>query len=467
MISTGRWVMKPLVALGLVMANLAWSPVPVLSPGLDLNVVAGEQWPEPQTLADLYQRREQLRHLAQAVDRTTHAGSEPDAPMDRVLAVALPPQNPATLAAADRLWALHHRIHHEEVAERRRQRAAQLANEARALGHPAMLPEERVAAAYRHWYEAHRALTHVPPLSLAARTAVPQAVDYRQNLAIAAYRYDTLRSGFLAELAAQTGDPERVRITVCNLQRECRRWLGNRPPASPASLIKVPVAVALMAQLNQDGVDYYTPLRINPTNWTEDAGAVRVRADYAVVEVMADMVSASGNVATNQLIDYLGWEPINQRLRDRGYRATRISSKLVGERTYPANPGNTANSLTTDELTDMMVGIYNREQPGDELIQSALANQRDVVLGKTALLPPMIWLGEKTGRNSKVLGSTMAALIGGKPYIITVTLDHSANEAAMRQLIAAIAHYLLTHNGFDALGEAVQAPAPRFHTFLP
>lgn len=321
MIPTRRWVMKPLVALGLVMANVAWPPAPVMTPGLDLNAVEGESWPEPRTLDDLYQRRDRLQQLAQVADPVTPPGPESAAP-PRFLAVALPPQNTTALEAEDRLWALHHRIHHEEVAHRLWQRATQAANQARALGHPATLPEELVAAAYHHWYEAHRALANVPPASLAARSAATQAADYRQNLAIAAYRYDTLRSGFLAELAAQTGDPERVRITVCNLQRECRRWLGNRPPASPASLIKIPVAVALMAQLNQSGVDYYRPLRINPANWTEDAGSVRVRADYALAEVMADMVSASGNVATNQLIDYLGWEPMNQRLRDRGYRAT-------------------------------------------------------------------------------------------------------------------------------------------------
>lgn len=465
----GRRVAKPLVALGLVTATVTWVPAPGMTPGVDLNLAATQRWPEPRTLADLYQRRDYFQRLAIATAEVNP--NDPDAVEASDPEVTQPLQRVIALEATDRLWALHHRIHHEEVAQRRWQQAVRSAQDARALGPPATLPEDQVVAAYHHWYDAHRALTQVPPLSLAARTAVTQAEDYRQNLAIAAYRYDTLRSGFLADLAAQTGAPERVRITVCNLQRECRRWLGGHPPASPASLIKMPVAVALMDRLNRDGIDYYTPLWINPANWTEDAGAVRVRADYAVVAVMADMVSASGNVATNQLIDYLGWEGVNQPLRDRGYGTTRISSKLVGDRTFPANPGSTANTLTTDELTDMMVGIYNREQPGDELIQTALANQRDVVLGKTALRPPMIWLGEKTGRNSRVLGSTTAVLIGGRPYVITITLDNSANEAAMRNLIAGVAHHILTHNGFDAMfdamGEAPNPPVPRFHTFLP
>jgi beta-lactamase class A len=61
----------------------------------------------------------------------------------------------------------------------------------------------------------------------------------------------------------------------------------------------------------------------------------------------------------------------------------------------------------------------------------------------------MIWLGEKTGRNSKVIGSTTAVMIGGKPYIITTTLDRSGNEAALRSVIAGVAEHILTHDGFN------------------
>lgn len=91
MIPTRRWVMKPLVALGLVMANVAWPPAPVMTPGLDLNAVEGESWPEPRTLDDLYQRRDRLQQLAQVADPVTPPGPESAAP-PRFLAVALPPK---------------------------------------------------------------------------------------------------------------------------------------------------------------------------------------------------------------------------------------------------------------------------------------------------------------------------------------------------------------------------------------
>ncbi|MGB3201859.1 MAG: serine hydrolase, partial [Nodosilinea sp.] len=214
-------------------------------------------------------------------------------------------------------------------------------------------------------------------------------------------------------------------------------------------------------------IDPSEPLWVDPGNWTEDAGTTWVSTEYPLVQLMADMISASGNIATNQLIDYLGWEGMNQSLQNRGYRATRISAKLVGQSTYPASPGQGPNRLTTDELTDMMVAIYNQEVPHAGFIQSALAEQRDRHLGHAAVRPPIAWLGEKTGRNSKVLGTTTAVSVGGDRYIITVTLDRSANEAAVQSIVAQVTQHLLTHNGFELAVSPAEVVAPRPQTFLP
>jgi hypothetical protein len=51
--------------------------------------------------------------------------------------------------------------------------------------------------------------------------------------------------------------------------------------------------------------------------------------------------------------------------------------------------------ITTDELTDMMVAIYNHEYPGAELIAAALADQRDRALGHAAVEAPNVWLEKK------------------------------------------------------------------------
>lgn len=499
----GQWQWGyPGLTMGLALAQVAWVALPAFSPSLAFGP-SSEVSPSAsagaalQSLEDLYALRDDLQGLLQPhalgsradlghpkPDAVEESASQPGAAA-RALDTGYAVRGPAAadggpgasgssqgvagaMAPADRLWALHHRIHHEELAQRLWQQAVRQADQAYALGDPTTLPDPLIPVAYRQWQAALYTLSQVPPTSFVAPAAAAHAPRYRQQLATVAYRYDTLRSEFLYAIAAQGGQAERVRITVCNLQRECRRWQGSRPPVNPASLIKVPVAVALMDKLHREGVDRQAGLWVNPSNWTEDAGWVRVRSEYAVEQVMADMISRSGNVATNQLIDYLGWEGVNQPLRNQGYTATRITTKLVGEKTYPANRGFAPNQLTTDELTDMMVGIYNQEYPGSDILQAALAQQVDVRLGKTALRPPMIWLGEKTGRNSQVIGSTTAVLIGGKPYIITATLDHSGNEAALRSVIAGVAEHILTHHGFNPVESGSPSPGvPPSRAFLP
>jgi beta-lactamase class A len=446
----GLQLFRPGVVVGVLLANVVLPVLPVWAPELHRQLVP---LPQTNTLTDLYHLRDRLQ--AELRQRPTMTMAH-RAGLGVVSDTAL-----------DQLWSTEHRLRQEEQAQRSRHQAEIHAAAARALGQPAALSTAMLDLVATHWDAALSALDQAPAETFGATQVMAQRQQYEAERAIAAYYHDTARSDFLQAIGAHNGLAERLRLTVCNLQRECRRWQGNRPPASPASLIKVPVAIALMAKLDQEGTAPATPLWISPSNWTEDAGSTWVRTEYPLEQIMADMVSASSNIATNQLIDYLGWEGVNQMLRNWGYTKTRVTSKLVGESTYPANAGNAPNVITTDELTDMMVAIYNHEYPGAELIEAALADQRDRALGHAAVEAPNVWLGEKTGRNSKVLGTTTAVSVGGRRYIITATLDHGGSERALSAVVAAVVQHLLTHNGFEHRVVFDNAIAARHQAFLP
>jgi len=130
-------------------------------------------------------------------------------------------------------------------------------------------------------------------------------------------------------------------------------------------------------------------------------------------------------------------------LSDRGYRVTRVNTKLVGERTYPSNAGVGPNEINTDELTEMMVSIYNQEHPGDDELIKTLMSQDDLVLGHQGLRnSKAFWMGEKTGQNSKALGTTVAFMLDDEYYILSVVLDNSGNERAIREVVNAIANHI-------------------------
>lgn len=433
----------PLTTLGVLTTSWVVPSFPALAPVLERPHSAMVPMPTAKSLEELYQIRDRLQ--AQLADHP------PVLISSRTATATVPTELMGNLQAVEI------RIQVEEAAKVSWNDAIRAASQATTLNSQAKKSKESAAQVYTLWKTAMDSLKEVPEDSFLASQAAAKREEYQSNLAVAAYRYDTARSDFLLPIAEKTGMASRVRVTVCNLQRECRRLRGNEPPASPASLIKVPVAIALMEKLSEEKIDVNTPILVSRGNWTEDAGKIWVGSEYPLKKILLDMISLSGNIATNQLIDYIGRDFINQVLRDRGYTTTTVRTKLVGQSTYPANLGTPPNVITTDELTDMMVGIYNQEHPGDDLILEGLVNQYDWELGYEAVKRPAVWIGEKTGQNSKVLGSTTGVNIGGDRYVITVTLDYSGSEPAVKTVIRGIVEYLIQHKGFgDAPGAAAK-----------
>lgn len=300
------------------------------------------------------------------------------------------------------------------------------------------------------WEAAIRQLDQIPEDSILAETAAEKRADYQAILDPLKEDIDQLQSAFLAEIAEATGRPHAIRITICHLSGECRDYKGDQPPASPASLIKLPLAVVLMHKVMEEGIDLSEPMYIDPHNWTENANGAKIfiKQEYPIREVMVRMIKESNNIATNQLIDYLGWEYMDETLEEMGYEKTKIRTKLIGDRTAPTrNRSVGRNVMTTNEVTEMMRQIYTFTNPGDEEILDALVGQYDWDFGYTAVSKlrnkRVAWIGEKTGQNSNVIGSTTAVKIDDERYIVTVTIDNSANQRMLREVIGNTIQHIL------------------------
>ena len=263
------------------------------------------------------------------------------------------------------------------------------------------------------------------------------------------YDIELSKSKFIKQIAKDSGLSERAAIAICDLERNCRHLNGDRLPVSIASLAKIPIAVALMHKVSTENISLETPIYLNPKNFTEDASDLEVGKSYPLWRLLAAMLIKSSNIAPNQLIDYLGWDYINQVLQERGYRVTRISSKFSGKAIIPWDLGWDYNVSSSDELTEMMVQIYNREHPGDDVLVSLLKYQDDRGLGVAALeKSPAKWVGEKTGQTSYVLGTTLAMNIADKKYIVTVIDDGYYSELAVRDSVEKIAARIASQGHF-------------------
>lgn len=312
------------------------------------------------------------------------------------------------------------------------------------------------------WQEALHTLESIPSDSAEYPKAQSKLKEYSTITTVVNRRIAQEKSKFLAPIAAAKGNPNAVRIALCQLESdECRAFRGDVPPVSLASLVKLPLAVALMHQVTSGKASLDEQIYIDPGNFTENAQGAKIFVDknYTLREVMVRMITESNNIATNQLIDYMGYDTINAALQAEGFTSTVVGHKLVGAKTYPQSMGGGRNRSTADELTQMMMRIYSFTKASDEEILNALVGQYDLDFGYRALVkekPKIFWIGEKTGQNSSVIGSTVAFKVGEERYVMTVTIDKSANQNRLRQIIRDVARHVLEHGSLDE-----QQPAPK------
>ncbi|HEY9625292.1 MAG TPA: serine hydrolase [Crinalium sp.] len=429
-----RWLLYLLVAPVsslLVLAGVEGArPSLSLAPVINLPFTKPVVEPQYQSLQDLYDMRDRLETQVRLNPPTLIASN--------VGVFSVPTKELQELQTTEI------RIQIEENAKRSWDQAINFANEATQLSTQPNPSTETLGKLAALWRQSIQSLQAIPNDTLMTQMAASKLVEYQANSKAASYKYDTARSGFLEAIAERTGLPTTdVFITVCTLEGECRRWQGNVEPASPASLIKVPIAIAFMQKVTSENINLDTKITVNPGNYTEDASDIWAGSEYPLRKLLMRMINQSSNIATNQLIDFVGREYINRTLRDRGFTVTFVDYKLVGDSVYPANAGSIPNRFTTDELTEMMRQIYKEEHPGDNILIEALASQYDTVLGYDGLRnSKAIWMGEKTGQNSQMLGTTLAFTINGKYYIATIALNYSANESAIRQCVNDIAKYI-------------------------
>lgn len=256
-------------------------------------------------------------------------------------------------------------------------------------------------------------------------------------------------SQLMAKIAEDSGLSEAT-VAICDLSEKCLSYHGDLPPQSAASLIKVPIALVLLHKLSTEHISLDTPIYVDPANYTEeDFADIKVERTYPLRYLLTQMIANSSNIATNQLIDYLGWDYINQVLGDLGYITTRVSRKLVGANTEPTkNIGWAPNRITSNELTDMMVQVYNHQHPEYDALPDILSHQADRALGfKGVQASAGQWLGEKTGENSLVRGTTSAVKIANKIYIITITQNDDNSDSKIRRCVAQIADYIAKNRG--------------------
>jgi beta-lactamase class A len=236
----------------------------------------------------------------------------------------------------------------------------------------------------------------------------------------------------LALLADQAG-LGKAQIHVRGLTPAGPRWSrDDGRPIYPASMIKVPLAVALGAAVEAGRLTWDTPVTVDPRNATVNDAPSPVLPGYrtTVEELTTYMLQRSDNVATNQLYDVLGRECATAAVHVLGFPGTAFRRKLSGSLPLIADPEATGrNTFPAAEAAALFAAIAEDRVPEAALLRSILATSWwDVKLSRG--LEPGDAFAHKTGDTDEVThdGGILTLASGARWVVVVFTELESSDE---------------------------------------
>ncbi|AGY57100.1 beta-lactamase [Gloeobacter kilaueensis JS1] len=204
---------------------------------------------------------------------------------------------------------------------------------------------------------------------------------------------------------------------------------------SAASVIKVPVLVELMRQVDGGSVRLDEVLTLKAAHKGGGSGWLQYRPNgtrMSVLAVATLMIIRSDNTATNMIIDRLGGAAyLNEQFRRWGLRRTVINAPLPDlEGTNTTSPGDLAllmSELDRGELTSpqgrtVAYGLMGRTRIGSLLPMG---------------LGPGARILHKTGDIGKMVGDVgVVTTPDGRRYLATALVERPHNDRRANQLIA-------------------------------
>jgi beta-lactamase class A len=261
------------------------------------------------------------------------------------------------------------------------------------------------------------------------------------------HQFSALNGDTLAALAVQAGLGP-ASIVVRGLDGGPDAAFGRDRLIYPASMIKVPIAASLVQRLLAGSIRPDAEVVVSAANMTPNDAPSPFEPGYRTHpgELMRAMLSASDNVATNELIDLIGRDRITADCRALGLSSTYVRRKLSG-------------SLPL--LDDPQATGRNVHPAGDAAaLFERVARDFDGVFGDVrAALDAQIWndklaagwttgdaFAHKTGDTDEVShDGGILTLPGGKRFVVVVYTELPSNpeaDARLREFASALRPYL-------------------------
>lgn len=247
-------------------------------------------------------------------------------------------------------------------------------------------------------------------------------------------------------------------VVVRDLRRGDAIYLNKDVVFPAASLIKLPILVELYRQAEEGTLTLADTLTLRDRHREEGSGILRYCAAgtaWSLGELARLMIVKSDNTATTLLLERVGMENVNRRLRGLGLTRTRIRRNVLD---LAARDRGLENTTTAYEMMRLLELIHRQRAAGpaacQAMLQTLLAQEYNDRIPR--LLPAGTPVAHKTGTMHRLEHDVGIVFVPGQEFVICVLVS-GLEEAPGERLIGSVAKR--AYDYFAALGGEATATA--------
>ncbi len=234
----------------------------------------------------------------------------------------------------------------------------------------------------------------------------------------------------------------RFRVAWQDLHSGAQYGVNAHEPGWAASMIKVPVMVAVFKRIDEGELSLEDTLTVDHRFTLDPTSEISYRAQGSpaqIQELLPYMILASCNESTNLLADRVGIPYLNETMRKLSCPSTRMSHLLYHRAPLVDSgiDGTSSNTTTAAEMNHLMASIYRDTAASAEScrhMRAILENSPELEYGGAVVntllssaLPPRAHVGAKMGLLDE---DVMETGVINNDYALTIMLNKVPSRAS-------------------------------------
>lgn len=245
-----------------------------------------------------------------------------------------------------------------------------------------------------------------------------------------------------------SGVPAHFGIAACHVSGETIILLNEHDVFPSASVIKVPMLVELMFQRDEGRLSLDEVFRLREADKVAGSGVLKELHEGLQVtlrDLAVLMIILSDNTATNLVVDRIGMENVNERMRGLGLKSITLARKMYD---WERQRLGQENLITPHEMMHLLCAIaagrISSKSTSEEMVDIMARQQyRDKI---PLLLPKDTRVANKTGSISRVTHDTGVVYAPKGPFVLCVLASEVEDVRRAERAIAEVS--LAVYNDF-------------------